>query len=192
MAYIVFIGPPGAGKGTQCTRLATRLGIPQLATGEVLRQVIDKGSALSRWLAERLDRGHFAPDYLVMQMVTDRLSQPDCQTGCLFDGFPRTVVQAKQIDEFFAGSAKQLDVVIELRVPQALLVQRLEQRARTQSRADDSLPTILERMRVYQEHTAPVLDYYSRSQRLIAIDGCGDASVVAERINEAVDLAACI
>lgn len=189
MAYIVFIGPPGSGKGTQSKLLSARLGIPQIATGEILRELIGQGTALSRWISARLDRGHFAPDYLVMQMVMDRLHQVDCQAGCLFDGFPRTLPQAEQMDRLLAGTPKYVQQVIELRVDQEQLVERLGQRAKTQSRADDSLPTIMERMRVYNELTAPVLEHYSRSGRLRAVDGLGTVEAVSARIDEALALA---
>ena len=122
---IIFIGPPGAGKGTQCRRLTEYLSIPHLSTGEMLRQTRD-ASALGRQVANYIDRGRLAPDYLVMRIVTKRLAEDDCQQGVLFDGFPRTINQAQMLDEHFAAGGFQVDLVLALDVPEEELISRLE------------------------------------------------------------------
>lgn len=185
MTHVVFIGPPGSGKGTQSRALASKLDLPHISTGELLREVIAEGNGLSRWLAERLDRGHFAPDYLAMRMVLDRL-ETEFSSGCILDGFPRTIEQAKLVDEHFAGSQARIDLVLELKVPPKLLVERLVSRAAEQNRPDDSLASIRERMRVYELQTAPVVGYYRREGRLVEIDGTGSPNEVSLDIGRVV------
>lgn len=185
MTHIVFIGPPGSGKGTQSRALASKLGLPHVSTGELLRELIAQGNGLSRWLAERLDRGHFAPDYLAMRMVLDRL-ESEFSSGCILDGFPRTVEQAKSVDEHFAGSNASIDLVFELQVPPELLVERLVLRATEQNRPDDSLASIGERMKVYELQTAPAVGYYRQAGRLVEIDGTGSPNEVSLEIGQVV------
>ncbi len=112
---IVFIGPPGVGKGTQCKRLVEYLRIPHLSTGEMLREVKRQDTALSRWVSSYVDAGKLAPDHLVMRIVAQRLASPDCESGCLFDGFPRTLVQAQLLDEHFTKVGRKLDLVLDLK-----------------------------------------------------------------------------
>jgi adenylate kinase len=168
---IVFIGPPGAGKGTQCKRLVEQLAIPHLSTGEMLRATRHSDSALGRLVAEYLEAGQLAPDYLVMRIVTRRLAEPDCRAGCLFDGFPRTIVQAQQLDEYLADRRDQVDLVLELAAPQEQLVARMLKRAQLERRADDTAETIQNRLRVFYTQTAPLLDYYGQRGLLETVDG---------------------
>jgi adenylate kinase len=168
---IVFIGPPGAGKGTQCKRLVERLGIPHLSTGEMLRATRQTDSALGRLVADYLEAGQLAPDYLVMRIVTRRLAEPDCAAGCLFDGFPRTLVQAQQLDEYLSDRRQRLDLVLELFAPQEELVARMLKRAQLEQRSDDTAETIQNRLRVFYTQTAPLLNYYGQRGLLETIDG---------------------
>ena len=183
---IVFIGPPGAGKGTQCKRLAAHLGIPHLSTGEMLRETRGD-SPLGKLVSSYIDVGRLAPDHLVMPIVTKRLAAPDCAAGCLFDGFPRTVNQAKMLDQYLAENDDRLDLVLHLDVPPDELVKRLLNRAKIENRVDDTEATIAARLEVFREQTAPVLDFYRDQARLETVDGTQAADEVFAQIVACVD-----
>ena len=183
---IVFIGPPGVGKGTQCSRLTQYLSIPHLSTGEMLRST-PWDSALGKVVASYIDAGRLAPDYLVMPIVTKRLSEPDCANGCLFDGFPRTVNQAELLDQYLSDKGMKLDLALHLDAERDELLKRLLNRAETENRKDDNAETISARLQVFDTQTAPVLDYYREREILQRIDGMGSADEVFQRIQACID-----
>ncbi len=183
---IVFVGPPGVGKGTQCKRLTQYLNIPHLSTGDMLRQTRG-ASALGRLVASYIDCGRLAPDYLVMRIVIRRMEEPDCQRGCLFDGFPRTIIQAQMLDEHLESGGDQLDLVLDLVAQQEELVARLLKRAEIEHRADDTAETISARLRVFHTQTAPLLDYYHERGIVEQIDGMKSPDEVFAQIRRCVD-----
>ena len=183
---IVFIGPPGEGKGTQCKRLVKLLGIQQLSTGEMLRQVKGQDSALARWVATHLDAGELAPDHLVMRIVGQRLASADCSRGCLFDGFPRTIVQAQLLDEHLNRAGGKLDLVLDLQVDRDELTQRILKRATIENRGDDNPETMRSRLRVFETQTAPLVEYYRRRGLLTMIDGMQTPEMVFQQIKTVV------
>jgi adenylate kinase len=182
---IVFIGPPGAGKGTQCKLLTEFLGIPHLSTGEMLRSARAE-SALGRLVGSYINAGRLAPDYLVMRIVKKRLQHDDCRDGCLFDGFPRTIVQAQLLDEHLAAGGDSLGMVISLVVAQEELIARMLRRAEIEHRLDDTAETIAARLRVFYTQTAPVLDYYADHGVLERIDAMRSPEEVFADIRQRV------
>jgi len=183
----VVIGPPGSGKGTQASRVATRLGIPHVATGDILRAEIAKESALGRELEPIIASGALVPDDLILRIIEARLSEPDAASGALLDGFPRTVAQAKALDAMLEHRGSSVDVVVLLQVPEDELWRRMRRRAAEEGRPDDTDDAFRHRLVVYQAETAPVLDYYrSRGTRIAAIDGVGSVDDVTERISVAL------
>ena len=179
---IVFIGPPGSGKGTQAERLAHRLGLVHLSTGEVLRQARDAGAPLGLEAAKYFETGRLVPDSLVVQIVADRLAELNRDECCLFDGFPRTLSQAKDLDALLAEQGTPLDLVIEFEVGQAELLRRLSERGRV----DDDEATVRRRLEVYEIETRPLVDYYSDRGVLKTVDATGPVDEIAERIESTV------
>ncbi|MFO0870174.1 MAG: adenylate kinase [Pirellulales bacterium] len=185
--FVVLFGAPGAGKGTQSQRLAKYLAVPHLSTGEMLRAAKAQGTALGLTAARYMDEGRLAPDELVVGIVCQRLEQPDCCRGCLFDGFPRTVEQARLLDEYLSRRRGRVGVVIDIRVEGTELLRRMLERSRVERRIDDTPETIERRLEVFSTQTAPVLDYYHSHGTLEWVDGIGGPDDVFERIRQAVE-----
>ncbi len=179
---IVFIGPPGAGKGTQSVRLAEYLGVPHLSTGEMLRGACRQKSEIGIKATEAMESGQLVSDDLVEEIVFSRLEKPDCESGCILDGFPRTVPQAEALDHWLAKRGQLLSGALELRVSKELLVERLSSRGRE----DDDQGTVLERLRQYDKLTHPLLDYYGNRQVLQVIEGSGTQDEVFSRVQGVV------
>lgn len=181
--WIVFLGPPGAGKGTQSQRLADQLGVLHLSTGEMLREARERRTDLGLLVADYLDNGQLVPDKVVLDIVADKTSGPECQTGCLFDGFPRTLAQAEELDRLLAKRGTPLDLVIELAIEQGQLLTRLLKRGR----GDDNMATIQQRLQSYENETAPLVKYYSERKLLHTIDASGEMDDVFAALVAAVD-----
>ncbi|MFV2065350.1 MAG: adenylate kinase [Pirellulales bacterium] len=180
---LVFLGPPGAGKGTQSARLTGYLSIPHLSTGDMLRKAIEEQTPVGRMVAEYLDSGRLVPDPVIIQVVGNRLRQPDCKPGCLFDGFPRTLGQAQALDEYLASLGTPLAGVIHLDVPEEKLVKRLMQRGR----GDDHPETIRRRFEQYKALTAPLLEYYGQRKLLHTVDASSLPDEVFKQLKVVVD-----
>lgn len=184
---IVFLGPPGAGKGTQSKRLTSQLGIPHLSTGEMLRHAVEEGTDLGRQATAFMEQGHLVPDPLVFDIVGRRIDESDCKNGFLLDGFPRTLSQAIALAELFQKTSKQLDVVLEFMVEEQEVIRRLLGRAETENRPDDTREAITNRLKIYREETEPLSDYYAEQKLLHRIDGAGDPDVVFARVLASLD-----
>jgi adenylate kinase len=169
--FVVLMGAPGAGKGTQAKKLEASLGLPQVATGDLFRANLKNETELGKLARTYMDKGELVPDAVTVAMVRDRLAQPDCEHGAILDGFPRTTAQAAALDELLSEFSAKIAVVPFVDVSRDVLVERLAKRAEIEGRADDNEETIRVRMDVYQSETAPLLDYYAKKNLLIKING---------------------
>jgi adenylate kinase len=187
---LILFGPPGAGKGTQAKVLQEERGLVQLSTGDMLRAAVAAGTDLGRKAKPLMDLGKLVPDDLVIGIIGERLEKPDCAKGVIFDGFPRTVAQAKALDEMLAGLGRGIDAVIELKVDENAMVDRVEKRARENPgavRADDTPETLRNRLGVYRKDTAPLLDYYRAQGKLVTVDGMAPIEAVSAAIRKVVE-----
>jgi len=183
---LIFLGPPGSGKGTQAKLLAERLGVPAISTGDMLRDAVRRGTPLGRRAQAIMEAGELVPDDLVISLVRERIALPDARNGFLLDGFPRTIEQAKALERILEGNAASVDGVINLLVPEGTLVERLLGRAALEGRSDDRRETVAERLRVYRGKTAPLVEYYRSLGLLYDVDGSGSVEEVAGRIDRAL------
>lgn len=179
----LMFGPPGSGKGTQASRVAVQLGVPHVAAGDMLRSEVARGTALGREAKPIMDSGGLVPDDLVVRMIDGRLNEPDARLGVLLDGFPRTVPQAITLDKMLGGRKEMVANVISLEVPEQELKTRILKRATIEGRSDDTAEGLAQRLVVYRQDTAPVLEHYrAEGRRIVAIDGVGDIDAITERI----------
>jgi len=179
---LLIVGPPGAGKGTQASRIAERFGIPTISTGDIFRANIANETELGKRVKQIVDAGDYVPDSLTNELVTDRLSEADATTGFLLDGYPRTPDQVRYLDELLSSHGHKLDAVLRLVADQEEIVRRLQLRSVEQGRADDSEDAIRHRQEVYQRETAPVLEMFREQGLLIEVDGLGSVDEVSDRI----------
>ncbi|QDU93190.1 adenylate kinase [Lignipirellula cremea] len=186
---IVFIGPPGAGKGTQSVRLVKYLDVPHLSTGDMLRDAISEGTTLGKLVKSYMDHGSLVPDPLVVGIVGERLEHRDCRKGCMLDGFPRTIGQAQALDQYLLDRGEKIDVVLELQVPEEILHDRLLERAKkmVEPRSDDRPEAIPRRLSLFRSQTEPLISYYSKRDICRHVDGVGTPDEVFARIRECVD-----
>ena len=187
MKRLIIMGPPGAGKGTQAVRIAERLGIPAISTGDIFRNNIKDGTDLGRQVEDILKSGGYVPDEMTNKIIEDRLGWVDAAPGFLLDGYPRTPGQVEFLDQVLAGHGHALDGVLELTVDEDALVSRLMKRAEIEGRADDTEEVIRERMAIYHKETAPLLAIYEEHGVLIKVDGMGTVDDVTDRVIKAVE-----
>ena len=207
--YIILLGAPGAGKGTQAAYVAQKLKVAHIATGDLFRQAIERGTELGRQAKYYMEKGILSPDELTIQMVLERLSAPDSKSGVVFDGFPRNLKQAEALDRALAQQAKAIDRVVYIKVSEEELLRRLSGRlicrncqmpyhatdsppkvwgecdkcgGELYQRPDDNVETVKKRLDVYFVETAPLISYYAKSEKLIEIDGEGSVAEVGERV----------
>jgi adenylate kinase len=193
---LILLGPPGAGKGTQAQRLVAKYGIVQLSTGDMLREAVKSATPIGRKVQDIIAHGRLAPDNLVVDLVGQRIAEPDAHKGFILDGFPRTVPQAAALDRMLAGKGLALDAVIELRVDEAALIKRiesriLEMRMKGEPLRDDDNPDVLHiRLQAYREQTAPLIDYYDRKRVLRTVNGMAPIEEVTAAIDKVLTAAA--
>jgi len=207
--YIVFLGAPGAGKGTQAASVARKLKLGYIATGDLFRQALEQGTELGLAAKSYMEEGVLVPDQITIDMVLERISAPDSRGGAVFDGFPRNLKQAEALDEALSRQGKAIDKVVYIKVSEAELLKRLGGRrvcrqcqtpchisdspprvegrcdkcgGELYQRPDDSEESIKKRLEVYSDETAPLIDYYRRDGKLLEVAGEGGVAVVAERI----------
>lgn len=187
MIRLLLIGPPGAGKGTQAAKLALRLGIPAISTGDIFRENVRNETPLGLEAKAFMDRGEYVPDSLTNALVRDRLNQSDALAGFLLDGYPRTIDQVSELDDILDETDKVLDVVVQLTADSDELMRRLTGRAADQGRSDDTPDVIRRRLEVYEEQTAPLIDVYASRGLVAKVNGLGEIEEVTARIVEVLE-----
>ena len=183
---LVLLGAPGSGKGTQAARLKEHLQVPHISTGDLLRAEVAAGSTLGLEAREVMARGELVSDAILLGMLEDRFSRPDTAGGFILDGYPRNLAQADALDGLLTRIRQPFDYAVQLEVPTELLVERIAGRAKAEGRADDSPESVRTRLKVYDDQTAPVIDYYRQHGQLTVVDGVGELDEVFTRILEAI------
>ena len=184
---VLFLGPPGSGKGTQARLLAERIAAPAISTGDMLREAVRLDTPLGRQAKFIMESGELVSDDLMIGLIRERIAAPDARRGFILDGFPRTVAQATALDRLLDGNGSRISAVINLLVPEPVLVDRLHGRAAQEGRSDDRPETILERLRVYHEKSEPLVGYFRDRRLLTEVDGMGDVHEIADRIDRALE-----
>ena len=187
--FIILMGAPGAGKGTQAKLLESSLALPQVSTGDLFRFNLKNETELGKLAKSYMDKGELVPDDVTVSMVEQRLAEADCANGAILDGFPRSAAQAEALDGLLTKLNSKVAVVPFINVEQEKLIARLLKRAEIEGRADDNEETIRTRMRVYHESTAPLLDYYRGQGAVVEIDGDRPVEVVQAELQEIIQAA---
>jgi adenylate kinase len=187
MTRLIFLGAPGAGKGTQAQILAESIEIPHISTGDILRAEVKDQTELGLQAKSYMNKGELVPDSLILDMIRGRLAQPDASKGWILDGFPRNVTQAEFLDKLLVEIHQNYDFAINLNVPQERLVERLLNRATIQNRPDDTEAVIRRRLVVYDEQTAPLIDYYQHKGVFREVDGDRELAEVTHHLTSIVE-----
>jgi adenylate kinase len=188
MVRMLLVGPPGAGKGTQAVLLSKAFSIPAISTGDIFRANVRDETPLGVEAKGFMDRGEYVPDSLTNALVADRLSNRDCESGFLLDGYPRTLDQVRALDEVLAEQGNLLDVVVELTVDPDIVIDRIRVRATEQGRTDDTEDVMRNRLELYARETAPLIQVYGGREILVSVDGIGPIDDVTGRIVDALGL----
>jgi adenylate kinase len=184
--YVMILGAPGSGKGTQGKLLAAHLGIPQVSTGDLLRAAVRDGTPLGTQAKGYMDKGLLVPDDIIIGLIREILDADAARGGVLMDGFPRTVAQAEAVDRLLAARKRRVDHVAVLEVDEPELVQRLLGRAAKEGRSDDNLQSITQRLAVYRDQTAPLIAYYEGQGVVRRVQGMGEIDAIQQRLRRAV------
>jgi len=179
---LVLLGAPGSGKGTQAAMLKAELKVPHISTGDLLRAAVKAGTPLGLKAKAVMEAGKLVSDEIVLAMLEERLSQADVKNGFILDGYPRNLAQCKALEAVLQRIGQPLDIAVKLKVPAELIVDRIAGRAAAEGRKDDTPETVRERLRVYQEQTAPVADHFASLGELRIVDGVGDVDEVFGRL----------
>ena len=184
---LVLLGAPGSGKGTQATRLREHLQVPHITTGGILRAAVEAGTPLGKVAGPIMAAGNLVSDDLMLGLLEERFAQPDTRNGFILDGYPRNLAQAAALDVLLERLGQPMDVAVQLEVGNELLVERLAGRAQLEGRADDTPESVRNRLKLYDEVTAPVIEHYRAQGKLAHLDGVGTLDAVFTRILEAIN-----
>lgn len=183
---LIFMGAPGAGKGTQSKLVVDRAGIVQISTGDILRAAVKEGTEMGNKAKEFMDAGKLVPDEVMIGIIEARIQEPDCKNGFILDGFPRTSDQAVALDSILNKHNLKIDHVLQFEVPNEELTERLLKRAEIEGRSDDNIDSIKNRLKVYTEKTQPLIDYYKGKGNLAIIDGTGTIDQISDRVKSTI------
>ncbi len=187
---VLVLGPPGAGKGTQAKLVEADRGIPQIATGDILRAAIAAGTDLGLRVKAIVDAGELVPDELMIELIREKLSEDGAQGGCVLDGFPRTLAQAEALDAMLSELGRRLSIALEFHVPEEIAVERMLGRARNEDRSDDTPEVIKRRLEVFHRQTEPVLEHYRAQGILVRIHAERSVGEVQAEVQQALEAAA--